>query len=100
MAGLFGGGWDSAASSLFFSESDVDRLLAAGEPALSVEALLAADSIIQDVQAQAPRLIDFLVQPAPLARLLFYLTLPQPEAETDAAYRCARLRAVACGGGC
>ena len=90
MASLFasGGLWDSAASSLFFSESGVDALLSSGGPSLTVEALLGCDSFIQDVQAQSPRLLSFLCAPAPLLRLLYYVSVPAAAgAGDDAAFR-------------
>jgi hypothetical protein len=90
MASLFGdaGLWDAAASSLFFTETEVDRLLNAGEPTLSVEGLLGADSVIQDTQAQAPRLLEYWNRGSSLDRVLFYLTVPQDTSNQDAAYRC------------
>lgn len=92
MAALFGGeGLWAASSSLFFSETEVDRLLNAGEPELSIEALLSADTIVQDTQAHSPRLISYLSTPKAVNRLLYYLTVPQDTSQQDAAYRCVTL---------
>lgn len=89
MAALFGGeGLWAASSSLFFSETEVDRLLNAGEPELTVEALLSADTIVQDTQAHSPRLISYLSTPKAINRLLYFLTVPQDTTQQDAAYRC------------
>jgi hypothetical protein len=49
--------WDSAAASMFFTETGVDKLLS--DPAsLTIEALLRENSIIQDTQAQSPKLLE------------------------------------------
>jgi hypothetical protein len=61
MASLFGDGsiWDTAASSMFFTESGVSKLLerARQGETIAVEDLLLEDTIIQDTQAQGEELI-------------------------------------------
>ncbi len=63
MASLFGGGslWESSAMDLFFTESGVSKLLDSSDGSLTVENLLQQETIIQDTQAQTPRLLDLCV---------------------------------------
>eukprot|EP01114_Cavostelium_apophysatum_P018918 TRINITY_DN594_c0_g1_i1.p1 TRINITY_DN594_c0_g1~~TRINITY_DN594_c0_g1_i1.p1 ORF type:complete len:566 (-),score=171.55 TRINITY_DN594_c0_g1_i1:86-1783(-) len=68
----------------FHSVSAIDALLDAGE--FSLEQLLDEEEILQETKSQNKKLLDFLVEPETLKKLVYYITVPADD-DADAKRR-------------